>query len=140
MPEVRDQAGEVIAICGGSGKLPIQIETIENAGLTYARRERSTYVHVHAAFYESLAILGKRGTSECFGVRAPTANGHDDLQVRIKVLELLQLMKVTCEGAMAICLAVDGVRRRDRCLVVSIRVKTHASIVDDVGEGVIEMG
>jgi len=123
MAEVCEQTGEVIAVRGGSGKLPIQIETIENAWLTYARREISMDVHVHAAFYESLAIWGERGRAKCVRARASAANGHDDLQIRIQFLELLQLMKIACEGPVAVGLTINSVLGRESCLVICISVK-----------------
>src|ERR1700730_473447 len=140
MAEVREQAGEVIAIRGGSGKLPIHIETIENTWLTNARSEISADVHVHAAFYESLAILRERRRAECIGARASAANGHDDLEIRIQFFELLELMKVAREGTVAVGLTIDSVCGGESGLVVGIRVKADASIVDDVSESVVEMG
>src|ERR1700693_4641876 len=140
MAEVCEQTSEVIAIRGRSGKLPIHVETVENAWLTYARREISMDVHVHAALYESLAILPERRRAEGVGARASAANGHDDLQIRMQFLELLELMKVAREGAVAVGLTVNGVRGGEGGLVVCIRVKADASIVDHVREGIVEMG
>src|ERR1700720_2176650 len=140
MAELREQTGEVIAIRGGSGKLPIHIEAIENAWRNQARCKIAANIHVHAAFYESRAICGECRRAECVRVRASAPDGHDDLEMRIQLLELLELMKVACEGSLAICLTVDRVPGRDGSLVVCPRVKADASIVDDVGEGVVEMG
>src|ERR1700692_3500564 len=140
MAELREQTGEVIAIRGGSGKLPIHIETIENTWRNQTRCKIAANIHVHAAFYESRAICGERRRAECVRGRASAPNGHDDLETRIQLLELLELMKVTCEGALDVCLTVDSVAGRDGSLVVCPRVKADASIVDDVSKSVVEMG
>src|SRR5580693_2303436 len=49
-------------------------------------------------------------------------------------------MKVAREGAVAIGLTIDSVRGGERGLVIGVRVKADASIVDDVSESVVEMG
>jgi len=66
-------------------------------------------VHVHAALYESFAILWERRRAECVRARASAADGHDDLQIRIQFLQLLQLMKIACESPVAIGLTIHGV-------------------------------
>ena len=58
----------------------------------------------------------------------------------LEFLEFLELVKFACKPAMAIGHAVHGVLGRNRFLVVSIGVKADASIVDDVGESVVDMG
>src|SRR5580693_6291246 len=49
-------------------------------------------------------------------------------------------MKVAREGAVAIGLTIDSVRGGERGLVIGVRVKADASIVDDISESVVEMG
>src|SRR5450755_4695164 len=128
MPEVCKQTGKVIAVRGGSRILPVHIEAVDDAWLTNTRREISVDVHVNAALYESLAVLGKRRRAERGRVRASAADGHDDLQVRVQFLELLELMKIAGKSAVTIGLTVNSLRCREGCLVISIGVEADALI------------
>ncbi len=48
-------------------------------------------------------------------------------------------VKISPETAFGIGHTADGVFRRDLCLVIGIRIKADAFIVDHVCEGVVEM-